>query len=397
MAAGDDRGSDRHRLGRSQKYVYAATMYGRTYHRPAAFSMGNRLCVSVRETCLATPYVLSAALARIAARWRVLEIFAVLTPLEVVLEKVSEFGSVQESEEPDDVGSLVLMSYLARVEYNGGSKTSRDKIQKRFGYYSTQIAQSQGMPSQIRVEVTVLRADNLPKIAKRFRLKNQFFVTVSDQVSTQKTGNVSIKEQTAQWDKKFDAFFVQPSSHLIFCLYAKRLAHPDKLIGTHEIPIPVESRSDSPFVLSSNGGQVGESVQPVTLYLTITVSWNATSRPILPTSATATEVDASPMEQATVHTIADDLATMSPAKHALHVADKVTQAISLASTWEGAVERIKWVMDTVSPVAGLNPYAQMAFDLVLAIPKVHRFLSPLGGNADAVLICSLDTPRTVSK
>ncbi|KAF8273240.1 hypothetical protein EI94DRAFT_1696801 [Lactarius quietus] len=224
--------------------------------------------------------------------------------------------------------------------------------------------------------------------------------------------------------------FVQPSSRLTFRLYAKRLLRPDKLIGTHEILMPVESQSDAPFVLKSSDELAGESVQPATLYLTITVTGNTTSRPILLTSATVTEVDASPMEHATLPTIADaqDIieatplvvattsehlssptdhvpietsslippvsdaqATMSPAGGALHVADKATEVISLASTWEGSVERIKWVMDT------LNPYAQMACDLVLAIPKVHRFVLLSEGNADAVLIWSLDTPSAVSK
>ena len=87
---------------------------------------------------------------------------------------------------------------------------------------STQIAQSQDVPSQHRIEVTgrqlnhgcpdkhlisflVLRAENVPKIAKRFRLTNQFFVTVTDQTTTKKTESVSIKGQTVQWNKKFDA------------------------------------------------------------------------------------------------------------------------------------------------------------------------------------------------
>ena len=48
---------------------------------------------------------------------------------------------------------------------------------------------------------------------------------------------------------------VQPSSHLILCLYAKRSAHPDILIGTHEMPIPLGSQRGSfcrefPFVQS---------------------------------------------------------------------------------------------------------------------------------------------------
>jgi len=65
--------------------------------------------------------VLAAALARMAARWGVLERSAVLTSLEVVLifqEKGSEFGGVQVSEETDGAESLVLMPYLARVEYS---------------------------------------------------------------------------------------------------------------------------------------------------------------------------------------------------------------------------------------------------------------------------------------
>ena len=179
-----------------------------------------------------------------------------------------------------------------------------------------------------------------------------------------------------------------------------------------------------PFVLSSGDGQVGQLVHPAILYLTIAVSVNATSHPILPLNAT----DVSSMEQATKPTVAQDSvettpsvvatspesfspptdhvpvensipippvldvqATMSPAEKALRDADEATKAINITSTWESAVARIKWVMDTVSPVAGvrccamyfylmfdqadfrsqLNPYAQMAFSLVLAIPKVR--------------------------
>ena len=163
---------------------------------------------------------------------------------------------------------------------------------------------------------------------------------------------------------------------------------------------------DAPFVLNSGGGQTGQSVQPVTLYLTITVPAIATSRPILPantTDAIATEVDASPMEQATEPTIApaqdsiettpfvvaatpeplspptdqvpigastpippvpDVRAAMSPAESALDDADRATNTINLTSKWEGAVERIKWVMDTVSPVAGVR-HSEMTFYLIL--------------------------------
>ncbi len=148
---------------------------------------------------------------------------------------------------------------------------------------------------------------------------------------------------------------------------------------------------DVPFVLNNGDGQAGQSDQPVILYLTITVSANATSYPILPINATnaiATDVHVSPMEQATKHTMAQDFiettpfvvatapeslspptdhvpieistpippvhdvrAAISPAENSLRDADEATKEINLASTWEGAIARIKWVMDTVSSAA----------------------------------------------
>ena len=148
---------------------------------------------------------------------------------------------------------------------------------------------------------------------------------------------------------------------------------------------------DVPFVLNNGDGQAGQSDQPVILYLTFAVSANATSHPILPINATnaiATEVRVSPMERATRPTMAQDFiettpfavatapeslspptdhvpievktpippvhdvrAAMSPAENAPHDAEEATKVINLPSTWEGAVARIKWVMDTVSPAA----------------------------------------------
>ena len=37
--------------------------------------------------------------------------------------------------------------------------------------------------------------------------------------------------------------FAQRSSHLILCLYQKRLTHRDVVIGTLEMPVPVASQS----------------------------------------------------------------------------------------------------------------------------------------------------------
>jgi hypothetical protein len=82
--------------------------------------------------------------------------------------------------------------------------------------------------------------------------------------------------------------------------------------------------TDVPFVLNRGDG-AGESVQPVTLYLSINVSANATNA-----------------------------IAMSPSENALHDVDEAIKAIDLTTTWEGAVARIQWLMDTLSPVAGVR-------------------------------------------
>lgn len=202
---------------------------------------------------------------------------------------------------------------------------------------------------------------------------------------------------------------------------------------------------DVPFVLSRGDEQAEESVPPVTLYLSVNVSANAAPQSILPTNTTraiAIEIDVSPMEQATEPSIAhvqdstqsaftttresispptdhgpietstpilsepNVRAEMLPAENALRDAYEATKTISLTNTWEGAVARIQWLIDTLRPVAGvrhsamsfylipdlanfrfqLNPYVQMAFSLLGAIPKVRPFVLLSEGNTDAMLI-----------
>ncbi|KAH9028779.1 hypothetical protein EDB85DRAFT_1589288 [Lactarius pseudohatsudake] len=120
----------------------------------------------------------------------------------------------------------------------------------------TQIPGSQGTSSRSRpvsVEVTVLRARNVPQFKKTFGGKREYFVTITYGTTTKKTKkqnkkrtkSVHIDGQTAVWDQRLDAFIVQPSSRLTLCLYAKRLTKSDLLIGSHEIVIPVESQSSS--------------------------------------------------------------------------------------------------------------------------------------------------------
>jgi len=122
--------------------------------------------------------------------------------------------------------------------------------------------------------------------------------------------------------------------------------------------------------------------------LTVIVSPNSTSYPVLPINATdlqSTGIDQSSpgeamelsMAQDSTNTArpivttdsetptdrllsemstpmppaADPWAGMSSAEKALHDANEAMPIIDLSNAWEGALERIKWVMDTVSPVA----------------------------------------------
>ena len=190
-------------------------------------------------------------------------------------------------------------------------------------------------------------------------------------------------------------------------MYAERLARRDVLIGMHEMILPVESQTSSfyhqkshidyqliishvdiPFTLAYGDRKVGNSNQPVTLYLTIVTSPNTTSYLVLPVNTTnlqSTEVNASTPREATSSmtqdstnvtrsTVATESETLSPpaddvpspamppaadrraevlpVEDALDGAkDAMTTIGDLPDTWEGALSRVKWVMDTVSPVA----------------------------------------------
>ncbi|KAH9059026.1 hypothetical protein EDB87DRAFT_1577942 [Lactarius vividus] len=271
---------------------------------------------------------------------------------------------------------------------------------------SPRDAELQGGPSQLRVDVTVLRAHNVPRLKNVFGLK--FFVTVASQAIEKKTPSVSAKRRTARWGESLGTFpllrlslfsVLQPSTPLILRLYAERFARRDILIGAHEM-IPTESQTDIPCVLTDV--QAGESV---TLYLAVIVSPNTTSDPTFnapiirsttingspsgeaekpsvaqestnPTRSTITPETLSPpteifprSEMSTLIPPAANRRGVSPAVSALHGAGEAMATINLLNKWEGALGRIKWVMDTVSPVAELHPYAKMAYNILFAFPK----------------------------
>ena len=184
---------------------------------------------------------------------------------------------------------------------------------------------------------------------------------------------------------------------------------------------------DIPIVLGQGDGQAGQFTQPVTLYLSIIVPGNMTS-PVLP-SIIPTEGDDAPAGEALEPTTAPDSEALgqstepehplpppghlpvegvtpmsqdrgekSPVEEAqikLDLAEQAKKLIDRSNTWGGVVGRIKWVMDTLSPVAGvrvifdllsfelteptarsqLHPIAQMAYSVLSVIPQVHLFAS----------------------
>jgi len=115
----------------------------------------------------------------------------------------------------------------------------------------------------------------------------------------------------------------------------------------------------------------------VTLFLTVNVSLNTTSHPGKRNLVGAGEAMGPSMAQdSTRSTVpagfetlsrpkdhlpgeittpmpsaADGGAGMSLAENALRDANEAMTTINLSDAWEGALEKLKWVMDTVSPVA----------------------------------------------
>ncbi|KAH9052646.1 hypothetical protein EDB87DRAFT_1581588 [Lactarius vividus] len=198
---------------------------------------------------------------------------------------------------------------------------------------STQIAESQGSQSQpISVGLTVIRARNIPHIKTTFGRKREFFVTIAYGETTKKTKkqtekrtkSVHIDRLTAVWDQELE-----------------RLTKSDILVGTHEMGIPDESESNVSVTLGDGNGQAGQSTPPVTLDLIITVSGK--------TGKT------SPQDRG-------EMSLVERARIDLDRADEVEKSIDQSKTWEGVVGKIKWVMDT------LNPVAEMAYKVLSVIP-----------------------------
>ncbi|KAH8993433.1 hypothetical protein EDB92DRAFT_404544 [Lactarius akahatsu] len=110
---------------------------------------------------------------------------------------------------------------------------------------SPRDAEPQGGPSQLRVDVTVLRADNVPRLKNVFGLK--FFVTVASQAIEKKTPSVPAKRRTARWGESpwcIHSTTVYTSYTAPLCGTVRTSRYPDwnARYDTCRIPNRVESR-----------------------------------------------------------------------------------------------------------------------------------------------------------
>ncbi|KAH9024628.1 hypothetical protein EDB85DRAFT_2150360 [Lactarius pseudohatsudake] len=163
-----------------------------------------------------------------------------------------------------------------------------------------------------------------------------------------------------------------------------------------------EQRLHVSFDLINGDGGAVRSTQPATLDLTITVSAN--THPINPhdppdisTKRDDTLADAAkssmvpdsgehfqstapepllpspdPLSVETSTPAPDSQAetsTVERARIAFRRAEEAKKPIDGVNTRNGVITRIKWLMDTVSPVAELHPFAKMAYNLISAIPQ----------------------------
>ena len=162
------------------------------------------------------------------------------------------------------------------------------------------------------------------------------------------------------------------------------------------------SRADIPCILENDVGEAARSTQPVTLYITVNItppnlydspqriptkeddpSAEATTpgriqftvpEHILPLSHRRPVESSNTMPQSQRETPPTG-STENPG-FALHWADKVMKRIvpnDRRNTWERAVGRIKWVMDTLGPIAEVRFFlvSLAASELILTLSFPH--------------------------
>ena len=112
------------------------------------------------------------------------------------------------------------------------------------------------------------------------------------------------------------------------------------------------SRADIRCVLENGVGNTGRSTQPATLYIEV----NITSSTLYSSPASIQTEDGGSPAEAPIPGRTQPASGPSPEhplplRLALDQADQALKQIDESNTWQGAVGKIKWVMDTLSPIA----------------------------------------------
>jgi hypothetical protein len=132
--------------------------------------------------------------------------------------------------------------------------------------------------------------------------------------------------------------------------------------------------ADIPCVFGSGVGGSARSTQPVTLYITVDITPSAlyNSPPSIPT---ADDGSHHPVEAGNNKPQGrEEVSPASPEdlRPALDQADQALKRMDRSNTWQGAVGRVKWVMDTLRPIAEVRNTLLMAVaDLTCTLSFSH--------------------------
>ena len=113
------------------------------------------------------------------------------------------------------------------------------------------------------------------------------------------------------------------------------------------------SRADIRCVLENVVGNTARSMQPATLYIEVNITSPTlySSRASIPTDDGSSPAEEAPIPGRTQPPSGPSPEHPLPLRLALDQADEAMKRIDRSNTWQGAVGKIKWVMDTLSPIA----------------------------------------------
>ncbi|KAI0263212.1 hypothetical protein BC834DRAFT_997638 [Gloeopeniophorella convolvens] len=275
--------------------------------------------------------------------------------------------------------------------------------------------QGSPQPQSAKLKVTVVRADGLPR--RGFTIcKQRFFVSVTDGGTKKNTTVVSSKQRAVQWDAVLGEFTIKPSPGLTLYVFEKRRLHKDGLVGQVEISfdslLPSSPHDLDLVVGPKDGGAPGPSKQRPTIRLTVTPleSHPSTSTEAV-NAAGPRDVGVKPTERADqpepldavraeTEAVADRLRgadeavgdmshPLEPLSKAMEylgdAPDAVERVSSLYETWSGAVEKMKWIVDTVDVISEVHPYAKIAWSVLSFIPKLFLAQVERDANIEALL------------